>query len=603
MRRLAVLIAFLLVLPAVYSKDYHISLLAVKEIGDGFEGSSADLYLELREGQGRVFLDTYPLTKLDTQMSTRFAKEVSCSQNSFDCDNYDFIYTIKSNSVIIGGPSAGAAIALLTISALENIDLNENITITGTINSGGLIGPVGGLKEKIEAASQIGLKIVLIPKGERIADVENSSNITDLNENTSKIDLVEYGSELGINIIEVSTINEALSIITGKQIDSINQTLDINKRYIETMKGVADNLCERTSQLKNDLSAQNLSKEDKLIFEDILNLTDSSKKAFENEKYYSAASYCFGSNTKLSYLLLKNSNITISKILTKIADIKSNITKFNQELEQKNISTVTDLETYMIVKERLIEAEESVNNVVDTKNISEKLNYLAYSIERLNSAYSWSNFFDMSEIKNISEHAQKSSIFDKGEKEFVINKEEIKKSCINKIAEAEERLEYLKLLTSVSFEETEKVINLARTDFENENYELCLFEASKAKADSDTILNMIGIGEDQFLNATKQKLIIIKNNLIKEQQKGIFPVIGYSYYEYANDLKERDIYSSMLFAEYSLELSNLDIYFKKTKKPGFRLEIDKKTAVSLILMFVSGLLIGIGISSKSKRKK
>ena len=93
------------------------------------------------------------------------------------------------------------------------------------------------------------------------------------------------------------------------------------------------------------------------------------------------------------------------------------------------------------------------------------------------------------------------------------------------------------------------------------------------------------------------------NNIIKEQEKGIFPVIGYSYYEYADDLKDKDIYSSMLFAEYSLELSNLGIYFKEDKKSQFSVDIDKSTMVSLALMFISGLLIGIGIGSKSRRKK
>ncbi len=95
MNKIIVLIIFLLVLPFVYSKEYQIPLLAVKETQQGFKGSTANLFLEIKEGRGRTFLDTYPLTKLDTQMSTRFAKEIACSQTYFDSSNYDFIYTIK----------------------------------------------------------------------------------------------------------------------------------------------------------------------------------------------------------------------------------------------------------------------------------------------------------------------------------------------------------------------------------------------------------------------------------------------------------------------------------------------------------------------------
>ena len=101
----------------------------------------------------------------------------------------------------------------------------------------------------------------------------------------------------------------------------------------------------------------------------------------------------------------------------------------------------------------------------------------------------------------------------------------------------------------------------------------------------------------------KQKLNIIKNNIIEQQQKSVFPVVGYSYYEYADDLKERDIFSSMLFAEYSLELSNLDIYFEeKNKKIDFNIEIKYNVVIGFILVFVAGLLIGIGIG-KIKPKK
>lgn len=591
MKKGIILLMFLLILPFAYAKEYHIPLLAVRETKTGFEGSTADLYLEIQKGKGRIFLDTYPLTKLDTQMSTRFAKEIACSQIDFDCSNYDFIYTIKSNSVIVGGPSAGAAIALLTIAALENLELNKNITITGTINSGGLVGSVGGLKEKIDAAYNKGIKTILIPHGERTAEVENITiadyviNIT--TENKSIIDLIKYGKSKGVNILEVSTIDEVLYYITGKEIKKLNQTLEIDKVYIETMKSVTQNLCVKALKFQKDLKSYNLSKEDKKIFEDAVNLTKRHKEAIENEKYYSAASYCFGANTKFAYLTLKQKNLTNSQILTKVTEIKSHIINMNNIIDQKELKTITDLETYMIVKERLIEAEENIDKVIDVKNTTEKLYYLSYGIERLNSAISWSVFFD------------------KGQKEFIMNKEEIKKSCMDKIYEAEERYNYISMFTLNNFENTEKEIGLAKQDLENGDYELCLFKASKAKANSDLILNTIGIEESQLLDVTKQKLNIIKNNIIEEQQKGVFPVVGYSYYEYADDLKERDIFSSMLFAEYSLELSNLDIYFEeKDKKIDFNIEIKDNVVISFILVFVGGLLIGIGIGKiKPKKRK
>ena len=139
----------LVLLPTALAKQGHMKLLAVKETETGYEGGLADLFLEIKPGSGRVFLETFPLTRTDTQMSTRFAKAIACDTLERDCDDVDFFYTITSDSAVIAGPSAGASIAVLTVAMLENININENYAVTGTINSGGLGGPVGGLKPKI----------------------------------------------------------------------------------------------------------------------------------------------------------------------------------------------------------------------------------------------------------------------------------------------------------------------------------------------------------------------------------------------------------------------------------------------------------------------
>src|SRR3989338_2019953 len=158
-------ILLLLVLPSISAqngKQYHLKLLAVQEItSTSYIGSDADLYLELKEGTGRVFLDTFPLTKADTQISTRFAKDIACTHFKLDCEQYDFIFTIRATSNIVGGPSAGAAAASLTTIAVLDFPYKEDVAVTGTINSGGIIGPVGGVKEKLEAASKVNIKKVL----------------------------------------------------------------------------------------------------------------------------------------------------------------------------------------------------------------------------------------------------------------------------------------------------------------------------------------------------------------------------------------------------------------------------------------------------------
>src|SRR3989338_1839001 len=163
---------FISISSAVFAQPVHTTLLAAQEFNDTLTGHTADLYLEVQPGPSRVFLETFPLTKIDTQISTRFAKEIACHYFDLSCDASDFIYTIQSDSFIIGGPSAGAALAAVTAAAVIDAEINQSVAVTGTINSGGLIGPVGGLKAKIDAASKAKLKKVLIPIGMRLRSEE-----------------------------------------------------------------------------------------------------------------------------------------------------------------------------------------------------------------------------------------------------------------------------------------------------------------------------------------------------------------------------------------------------------------------------------------------
>jgi len=557
-----IFILMLLMIPAASALEGHMTLLAAYETGNGtYEGTPADLTLEITKGRGRVFLETFPLTKMDTQISTRFSKDIACSYLDISCSNYDFIYTIKADSIIIGGPSAGAAVSLLTISLLNNLELDQNVAMTGTINSGGIIGPVGGIKAKIDAASKAGMTKVLIPKGERF-----------IIEGDETEDLKEHADKFNITLVEVSDIDEALEQFTGKRFVKENKTIITDESYKETMKFLAERLCNRSDFLIAKINPTD--NQTKQLTEIGLNLTQKGRETYSSKKYYSAASYCFGANVKFSHAIMEAETPSFEQRNERITSIRMKIKDFDEKISKKEIKTITDLESFAVVKERLKEAEGYIDEAwLSLNNSEESIFKTAYAEERLYSAYSWAFFFD-----------NRGRVFD-------INKEQIKESCIKKISEAEERYQYLLMLYPLPLDDTRKEIDFAKHDLENESYELCLFKASKAKASSDILLNLMGVDEDNVEELISQKLSIVKNTIAKQVNNNIFPIVGYSYYEYADTLKEDDPYSALLYSEYALELSNLDMYFngRKTTKT---LNINP----SLILIFFVGLLIGVLIS-------
>lgn len=576
MKKILILLVFLLIIPIISAKEYHMKLLAIRDVDEN-TGSDADLYLEIIPGSGRIFLDTFPMTRFDTQISTRFAKEIACNFLDISCDNHDFIYTIRSNSAIIGGPSASAAISVLTVAALKKIKIDENTSITGIINSGGVISPIGGLKGKIDIGAQIGLKKILIPKGQRILKISNSTSLNisqnDTNETFQTIDLIEYGRNKGVKVIEVSDLNEALYEFTGIKFYKNNKNLTINANYLETMNGLALDLCSRSKELRKWISLP-LPKDMLVIYDDANNLTRKANDAYKNKEYYSTASYCYGANTKYGYIKLWQENDSFSSLINYSNRLLEDINKFKLELEDRDIKTITDLETYMVVNERLTEAEEYLRSINSEKeNVNEATINIAFALERFSSARSWYKFFD-----------------NRG-KEFILDKEILKKSCQDKLSESEERLQYVSTFFPEPLIKVRDELNNAFIDLQKQNYKLCLFKASKAKAEVDIILSSLGISDVNMDTLLKTKLELAQKNIIKQMDNDIFPILGYSYYEYANSLKTTDQFSALLFTEYALELSNLDLYFEQ-KKQIYLFDLNLKMVVTLGI----GIILGVAIS-------
>ena len=303
-------IIILLMLPLLFNTAFasvyderHIELLAVQTLEDGSTiGKSADLYLQVRDGAGRVFLDTTPLTKVDTQATTRYAKDMACEYFSLDCDKYDFFFTIRSDTNIVGGPSAGAATAAITAITIMDLDHDEQIAVTGSINSGGTIGPVGGVKSKIEAASDQKLSKVLVPQGSLSEYVNYDSNkIIDWKNRYSKygktrtsskiLTLDQYSSKvLGIEAIEIGMRTDLLYELSNVNITDNYGDLEVDEGYTKIMQGLDKSLCDRTDYLVSELMNFGLlDNESSKRADEIYN---SSKKARNDDNFYASDSAC-----------------------------------------------------------------------------------------------------------------------------------------------------------------------------------------------------------------------------------------------------------------------------------------------------------------------
>jgi uncharacterized protein len=193
------------------------SVVKVPAVDEDGNGVSTDLIVKVESGTGKTLVDINTLLFwVDTQNSIRMAKIVAENITNLNLDNYDVTYSINANASLIGGESAGSALAVATIAALENKKLREDVMITGTINHDGSIGPIGGILEKAKAAKDINANTFLVPL------LQAQEIVYEENEHCEKFGIMEWCSieriprkidisqESGIEVIEVGSVEDAL---------------------------------------------------------------------------------------------------------------------------------------------------------------------------------------------------------------------------------------------------------------------------------------------------------------------------------------------------------------------------------------------------------
>jgi len=109
-----------------------------------------------------------------------------------DISNHDIHVQFVGSREGTEGDSASISVATAVISALEEVPVNQTVAMTGSLSVRGQVLPVGGVTAKIEAAAELGIQKVVIPR----------ANLKDV--------LLEDRYQGKIEIVPVDTLSEVL---------------------------------------------------------------------------------------------------------------------------------------------------------------------------------------------------------------------------------------------------------------------------------------------------------------------------------------------------------------------------------------------------------
>jgi uncharacterized protein len=199
------------------SENGTVVSLKVPAVNPEGKGVPVLLRVEAVKGTGRTLVEIDNLLFwADTQHSIRMARQIAGNVSEKNLDDFNLIYSIKADATAIGGPSAGAAIALATIFALNAEEPKEDIMITGTINHDGTIGPVDNILAKAHAATEFDVFTLLVPLLQsKEIEYEEREYCQDFGgQEVCTMETVprqvNITSETNVSIIEVKNIEEAL---------------------------------------------------------------------------------------------------------------------------------------------------------------------------------------------------------------------------------------------------------------------------------------------------------------------------------------------------------------------------------------------------------
>jgi len=138
--------------------------LAVIGEGDSYSGIILPIEAEVAPGKEKEIVATGKLGEIAKEAIKNVSVIIKRYFGEDIRDKYDLHVQFLQTYEGVEGDSASVAVAISLISALKRIPVKQSYAMTGSLSVRGEILPVGGVSSKVEAAIEVGIEKVIIPK-------------------------------------------------------------------------------------------------------------------------------------------------------------------------------------------------------------------------------------------------------------------------------------------------------------------------------------------------------------------------------------------------------------------------------------------------------
>ncbi len=291
--------------------------------------------------------------------------------------NHSVLIKVEGNIVEVGGPSASAYMTAAIFALLTNTTMSQDITMTGMILPGGLVGPVGDVPIKIEAAARAGYRTVIVP-------LLNYVTLPKMNYN--------------INVVPVIDVEQAIYYFTGIQL--VNNSVKLED-ILKMNEDIVDILHYIWTTIDTEFKKLDLTKITLRQAEDVFKLVNKAREEAKQGDYYTAASLMYQAIVRYyKYLYIDQYNTLaeeygIDYAIQHFNNIAKNLESMVKEIEGKVGSakpTIYTIDLLIGIYERIIEAKDYIKSYysgLSQESIRDALYALALATARVISLKTW----------------------------------------------------------------------------------------------------------------------------------------------------------------------------------------------------------------------